>query len=251
LVRITAIVDAAGGGGKFCGMVRTMPRRRASLVWSRTALALAFAPALALAACHGPGAGAAVADPGETVRAWRAAVEKDDPHAAYELLSPRVRKDVPYATFARQWQETKHERGRQASDMSSAPSEGDGVAATADVALADGKKTRLVREKHFWRLEQPLLTSSRASTPQEAMRLFATALEDRNFFAVMRLLTSTRKDGMQTFLDGFVNGLRSNVGREITINNDRAVIEWKEGAKTWKVTLKKEDGEWRVDDVDW
>ena len=56
---------------------------------------------------------------------------------------------------------------------------------------------------------------------------------------------------MATFLDGFVGGLRSNVGREITINQDRAVIEWKEGAKTWKVTLKKEDGEWRVDDVDW
>jgi hypothetical protein len=242
-VRISRIVDAAGVVGKFCGMVRTMTRRWMLLVGAVLTLALA--------ACHGPGAGAAAADPADTVRAWRAAVEKNDAHAAYALLSPRVRKDLPYAAFERQWQATREERAHQAAAMSATPIDSEGVTAAADVSLADGKKTRLVREKSFWRLEQPLLTSSRASTPQEAMRLFATALEDRNFFAVMRLLTSTRKDGMATFLDGFVNGLRSNVGREITINNDRAVIEWKEGAKTWKITLKKEDGEWRVDDVDW
>jgi len=206
---------------------------------------------LALCACHAGGAGGSAADPAETVRAWRAAVDKNDPHAAYDLLSPRVRKDLTYAEFERQWKATGEERSRQAAAMSAAPAEAGDVGAAAEVALEDGKKTRLVREKKFWRLEQPLLTSSRASTPQEAMRLFATALEDRNFFAVMRLLTSTRKDGLSAFLDGFIAGLRSNVGREITINNDRAVIEWKEGAKTWKITLKKEDGEWRVDDVDW
>ena len=206
---------------------------------------------LGLAACHGAAAGTATTDPAETVRAWRAAVEKNDPHAAYDLLSPRVRKELTYTEFERQWKATGDERSRQAAAMSATPAEDGEVGAAAEVALEDGKKTRLVREKKLWRMEQPLLTSSRASTPQEAMRLFATALEDRNFYAVMRLLTSTRKDGMGAFLDGFIAGLRSNVGREITINNDRAVIEWKEGAKTWKITLKKEDGEWRVDDVDW
>jgi hypothetical protein len=206
---------------------------------------------LALAACRGPAAGESTADPAETVRAWLFAVEKNDPHAAYALLSPRVRKDLSYAEFERQWKSTNEERSRQAAAMSASPAEDGAVGAAAEVSLEDGKKTRLVREKRVWRLEQPLLTSSRASTPQEAMRLFATALEDRNFFAVMRLLTSTRKDGLTGFLDGFIAGLRSNVGREITINNDRAVIEWKEGSKTWKITLKKEDGEWRVDDVDW
>jgi hypothetical protein len=236
---IEVMVDGAHGVGKFCGMVR--PMRRSCLLL----VALAWATA-----CHRPEAGPPVADPSETVRAWHAALERNDPRAAYELLSPRVRKDLSYSTFERQWAETRDERAKQQSSMGASPGEAD-LSAAAEVALPDGKKTRLVREAKVWRLEQPLLTSSRASTPQEAMRLFATALEDRNFFAVMRLLTSTRKDGLGTFLDGFVNGLRSNVGREITINNDRAVIEWKEGAKTWKITLKKEDGEWRVDDVDW
>ena len=207
---------------------------------------------LGVAACAGASVGSGpVADPADTVRSWRLAVEKNDPRAAYALLSPRVRKDLTYAEFERQWKLTAEERSHQAAALSAGPGESTEVGAAAEVSLEDGKKTRLVREKKLWRLEQPLLTSSRASTPQEAMRLFATALEDRNFFAVMRMLTSTRKDGMGAFLDGFVAGLRSNVGREITINNDRAVIEWKEGSKTWKITLKKEDGEWRVDDVDW
>ncbi len=212
---------------------------------------LTLSTALALAACGRAENAAAVADPTDTVRAWRTAVDQDNPRAAYGLLSPRIRKDLTFTEFERQWKATREERTRQASAMGTPGDQAVEIGAAAELTLDDGKKTRLVREKKLWRMEQPLLTSSRASTPQEAMRLFATAIEDRNFFAVMRLLTSTRKDGLGAFIDGFVGGLRSNVGREITINNDRAVIEWKEGSKTWKVTLKKENDEWRVDDVDW
>jgi hypothetical protein len=156
-------------------------------------VALVVAIGVAGSGCRTAGAGTQGADPADTVRAWRAAVEKNDAHAAYALLSPRVRKDLSYSEFERQWKATADERTRQAQAMAGAPGETTEVGASAEVALADGKKTRLVREKKAWRLEQPLLTSSRASTPQEAMRLFATALEDRNFFAVMRLVTSTRK----------------------------------------------------------
>jgi hypothetical protein len=218
------------------------------LTWGTIRPAVAVALLSALVGCAGGSSGPPVRDPGDTVSAWRAAVANDDPRAAYALLSPRVRAELTYSEFERQWKATAVERKRQVEAMGA---DGGELEAAAQLTLADGKKTRLVREAGGWRLETPLLTSSRASSPQEAMRLFATALEDRNFYAVARLLTSTRRDGLNAQLDAFVAGLRGSVGREVTIQGDRAIIEWKEGAKTWRVTLKREEGEWRIDDIDY
>jgi hypothetical protein len=203
---------------------------------------------LLAAACSGAPRAVAVTEPGETLAAWRQAIERDDPRAGYALLSPRVRKGLSFVEFERQWKESAAERKRQAGALAATPT---GVEAVAEVTLADGKKTRLSRDKAFWRLETPLVSASRASTPQEALRLFAAALEDRSFPAVMRLFTSTRRDGLDAELDAFVAGLRGNVGREIIITGgDRAIIEWREGQKVYKLVLKKENGEWRIDDLD-
>jgi len=216
---------------------------------SPSPLALAFLLAsLALAtACAGGAGGPSPADPGGVVGAWKSALERDDPKAAYALLSPRVRKDLPYAEFEKQWRDHAAERKRQAAAMGQSAGPLD---ATADVALEDGKKARLSREKSRWRVEVPLVSPSRADSPAEAARLFAAALEDRSFPALMKLLTSTRRDGIQSQIDIFVAGLRANVGREITITGDVATIEWREGSRVYKITLKKdENGDWRVDDV--
>src|SRR5262249_38734619 len=106
----------------------------------------------------------------------------------------------------------------------------------------------LVHEVVGWRLETPLLSFARASTPQEALRLFASAVEARNFDAVMRVLTSTRRDGLRQVIDAFVSGLKSHLGESIEVTGDRANLIWSDGKRRWKVTLKKEEGEWRVDD---
>jgi hypothetical protein len=201
---------------------------------------------LALSAC---GAHGATGGPGPStaVEAWRDAVARDDPKAAYGLLAPEMKKKLSYAEFERRWKETKAERERQAGALGAESGDAD---ATAEITLPDGQKAALERDKGFWRMRQPLIRSTHASKPAEALRLFADALEQRNFYDVMRLMTSTRKDGLDDFLDTFVRGLRDHAAKEITISDDRAVIEWREGSKTWKVTLRKEDGEWRVDDVD-
>jgi hypothetical protein len=204
--------------------------------------------AVGLAGCGPPATGGAVTDPSGTVKRWRAASDGDDPKAAYALLSPALQKKITYPEFERRWKENQKERARQSSAL--AAGEGDDSTAQAEVVLGDGKKTVLVRESKFWRFESPLITSTRASTPNDALKLFATALDDRNFYAAMKLLTSTRKEGINGFLDQFVTGLRGQIGKEITITGDNAVIEWKEGSRTFRVRLKKEDGEWRIDDID-
>ena len=99
-------------------------------------------------------------------------------------------------------------------------------------------------------METPLFGSARASSPQEALRLFAEALEARSVEGVLRLLTSTRREGLSDVLDKFVAGVKTHSGGEIEITGDRAILKWNDGKNRWKITLRQENGEWRIDDVD-
>jgi hypothetical protein len=186
--------------------------------------------------------------PATGARAWAQAVERDDPKAAYALLADGVRRKVTYSMFAREWQETKQERQRQAAQLAAALRDGVVHGERGRLVLADGKSTVLVHESAGWRLDSPLLALGRASSPQEALRQLAAALEARSFDAVMRVLTSTRRDGLRQVLDTFVTGLRAHMGESIEVTGDRATVTWSDGKRRWRVILKREDGEWRIDD---
>src|SRR5262249_46135122 len=118
------------------------------------------------------------------------------------------------------------------------------------LVLADGKTTQLIREGDDWRLEAPLLSSARAATPQEALRLIASAIEARNFEGVMRLVTSRPREVMRKWVDACASGVKAHLGESIEVTNDRATLIWNDGRKRWRVILRKEEGEWRVDDFD-
>lgn len=209
-------------------------------------LLLSIAGGLGSAGC-GARAHTGATDPSVTVKAWRQAIGNDDPKAAYTLLAPALQKQMPYPEFERKWRESQAERARQAKALAVDP---DAAGTTAEVALDGGKSAVLRREGNFWRFDVPLVAQTRAQTPQEALRLFGSAIEERNFFMVMRLLTPGRKEGLGNLIDGFVGGLRNYAGTAVTVTDDMALIEWRDGNITWKVTLKRVDGEWFVDDVD-
>jgi hypothetical protein len=185
----------------------------------------------------------------ELVR-WVDAVRRDDARAAYALLSPGRQKEVSYDDFERRWKETKVERERQAAALEAGLKDRPQLGERATVTLTGDKTATLVHEQGEWHMEAPLMGSARASSPQEALRLFAEALEARSFEGVLRLLTSTRRDGLNEKLVQFLGGLKSHAGGEIEITGDRATLRWNDGKTRWKVTLRQEGGEWRIDDVD-
>lgn len=204
--------------------------------------------ALLTAACGGRAPapkGPAAAD---SVQAWIEAVRRDDPRAAYALLSPAQQKQVPYDDFEQKWAASKPELQRQARALEGGLA-GAQLGERAVVQLPDGEQATLVHEGAEWHLETPLVSSRRATTPQEALRLLASAVEARDFAAVMQILTSTRREGLDEVLTRFTTGLRNNIGGEIVITGDRATIPWDDGKNKWKITLKLEDGEWRIDDI--
>jgi hypothetical protein len=198
---------------------------------------------LALVAACGAGAASPAAD---VARAWAHAVQGDDPRAAYELLAPDVQRKRSFAAFARDWRESRAERARQGAALGEAAQSQ--VGERARLALPGGTSLRLTHEAGGWRLEAPLLPAERAATAEEALRQLATAVEQRSFPGVFRLLSTEKQEGLRQLLDSFAAGLRAHAKESIEVANDRATLLWTDGTRRWRVVLKREQGGWRIED---
>lgn len=212
-----------------------------------TVRALAGLLLLLAAACA---TGGPSTPPRTGARQWLEANRRDDPRAAHALLTDAGKQAQPYDTFARRWRETRAERHAQARALEAAIGEATPTPERALMRLPDGKQVELLREKDGWRLETPLVSPMRATTPQEALRQLAAAIEARDLDAAMRALTASRRDGLRVTLDSFLGGLRTHLHDEIVVTGDRAFLSWTDGKVRWKVTLLRENGNWRIDDVD-
>jgi hypothetical protein len=209
---------------------------------------LFFALALAVGACGG--AIGRTSPAATSVRDLVSALRADDPRAAYGLLSADVRKQVSYDEFALQWKQSKAEREWQARALEESLRGDPDVGERALASFSDGKMVALEREGKAWRLESALVSHSRASRPRDAIRMFAEALSHNDLEGVLRTLTSRRRSGLAAQLEGFLDGLERRLDDKIEeIGTDRAELRWDENEVQYRIVLRKEDGEWRIDDI--
>jgi hypothetical protein len=185
-----------------------------------------------------------------SVRELVEALRADNPRQAYDLLSGDVRKQVSYDEFALQWKQSKAEREWQARVLEESLRGDPDVGERALASYSDGKMVALEREGKAWRLESALVSHSRASRPRDAIRMFAEALAHNDLEGVLRTLTSRRRTGLATQLEGFLGGLERQIDAKIDeIGSDRAELRWDENEIQYRIVLRKEDGEWRIDDI--
>lgn len=203
---------------------------------------------VAAVGCHGTvGTSSPAAD---GVRAYVNALRSNDPHDAYKLLNATVRKKVSYDEFALQWKSTKEEREWQAKALEASVKGNPDVGERALYSYNDGKLVQLEREGKSWRLESELVSRSRAKEPRDAIRLFADAIGARDVPAIMNVLTERRRLGLQKQIEGFIAGIGKRVNEKVDqIAPDRAEMRWDEGGMRYRIVLRKEDDEWRVDDI--
>jgi hypothetical protein len=214
---------------------------------------LVLAVLLSAAACSPRGAARASEPASNGVSAYLAALRSDDPRHAYSLLSDEVRKEMPYETFAALWKQHATERAYQARALEEDLKGGADLGERAKVTLPDGKSLSLHRQSGTWRLDVPLLSRTHAATPHVAVEVFAEALVRRDYEAVMRILTARRREGIGKQVDNFVTSLERHLGdpkhRIATIGKDRAELQWTDAGVVYKVVLRLEGDEWRIDDV--
>ena len=96
-----------------------------------------------------------------------------------------------------------------------------------------------------------LVQALRSDDPHAAYELLsADALHHKDLAGALALLTSRRRDGIARQIEGFVAGLDKRIDGKIEeIGTDRAELRWDENGIRFRVVLRKEDDEWRIDDI--
>jgi hypothetical protein len=212
----------------------------------RTALVMALGAALA--ACGGPAGPSSPAANG--VKMYVQALRSNDAHDAYDLLSSDARKKISYDEFALQWKQSDKERQWQAKALEESLKGNPDVGERALISFSDGKLVQLERDGKAWRLESELVSRSRAKRPRDAIRLFADAVNQRDINGMLGVLTQRRRDGLTKQVEGFVAGIGKRINDRIDeFGTDRAELRWDENGIRYRIVLRKEDDEWRVDDI--
>jgi len=200
---------------------------------------------LACGGAAGPSSPAA-----DSVRAYVQALHSSDAHDAYALLSFEARKQVSYDEFALAWKQGEKERAWQAKVLGDSLQGNPDVGERALIRYPDGKLVQLEREGKTWRLESELVSRSRAKQPRDAVRLFAEAITGRDLTGVLNVLTQRRREGLTRQVEGFVAGIGKRINDRIDqFGSDRAELRWDENGIRYRIVLRKEDDEWRIDDI--
>ncbi len=200
-----------------------------------------------LAACHSMNGPSSPASDG--VRSYVNALRSKDPHEAYAMMSADARKKVRFDDFALQWKENEKERAWQAKELEDSLKGSPDVGERALVSFSDGNLVQLEREGKNWRLETELVGQSRAKKPRDAIRAFAEAIDARDIGRILSVLTARRREGLQRQIVGFVNGIDKRINDKLEESGDKAELRWDDNGIRYRILLRKEDGEWRVDDI--
>jgi hypothetical protein len=214
----------------------------------RAAIIVTFAVVAVAGACR-PGIGTS-RPAADGVRALVSALRGDDPRAAYDLMSGDARRKMSYDEFALQWKQHEAERLWQARVLEESLRGDPDVGERASVNFSDDKRVQLEREGRVWRLDSALVSRSRAPRPRDAIKMFADAVKRRDIAAVLEVLTERRREGLARQIDGFLAGLDKRINDNIDeLGTDRAEMRWDDGGIRYKIVLRKQDDEWRVDDI--
>lgn len=180
-------------------------------------------------------------------------LRSDDPAAAYALLADELKASISFEEFAIQWRESARERADQARSLEEGLKGSPGLGERAKIIYRDGKAVHVLREGGRWTVESAMVSRIHAGRPEDAVEIFAEALARRDYNRVLRILTTRRRDGISDQVDRFVTSLLEQLaGAENTIetiNEDRAEIRWDGDGRRYKIVLRKENDEWRIDDV--
>lgn len=166
--------------------------------------------------------GQPVPTPAETLAAYRSALETNDPAAAYKLLSPLVKQRLTFEKFSADWKTTEAERAtqRQFLTKSDLP-----IVTQAAVTLpqgtvllltpaGDGRALNLSRTESCsscWRILDPDLGAIHAETPERVLSLLINAVEQRNYFALLRLLSASERQAIEAELRERTERLRMSL----------------------------------------
>lgn len=210
---------------------------RASIVLVLLALGCAHAPRTA----HAPSS-----DPEPALAAWRDAIAKNDPRAAYQLLSASLRARTSAEDFTLQWKASQADSSAQQEALHQRHQ-----VRRASGELTDGRAWPLVHDPDCWRIASPHPLEPGGDTPEDTLRRLIAALDARDFDAVLALLAEPLRTTIEQALADRVSRLKAAVRRggvELSgASNSGSTARLRYDTR-YHLDLIQENGRWRVAD---
>lgn len=196
--------------------------------------------ATAMAGC----AARALPDPRDTVAEYRDAAARGDSRAVHRLLTEDARAAYGEAGTKRLLDDAKGEIVAQATAAAAKSAE---VRAVAEVPYAGGERAVVDVNAGRYRVSAAAGLPSAARTPSQALADLRAALSRRSYAALVHLLSTETRQALERDLRALVDGLANPDALEVKISGATAEVTVPGGRR---VILKKEEGVWRVHDLD-
>lgn len=195
---------------------------------------------LAVGCAHAPSRSRAL-DPEPAIAAWRDAIARNDPHAAYLLLSSSLRARLSEADFTLQWKSTQADLSVQEEALQAPHPVRDATGETDD-----GRAWPLARDPDGWRVAVARPLEAGGDTPEDTVRRLVAAVEARDFDAVLALLAEPERALLEQALADRVTRLKAALRKgaiESTGNAARLRYD-----PRYHLDLVQENGRWRIAD---
>jgi hypothetical protein len=204
-------------------------------------------PALVVVALAGLAAGCgrpALPDPRAAARAYADAAARGDSARVYSLLSREARRTYGPAAVAVLVRDERAEFARLAAAVRRPDAR---VEASATVLLEDGSQARLALENDEFRVSAAETLPAAARSPVEALDGLRRALARRSYPALLRVLSAESRGAVETDLRALAAALENPATLDVKVEGDRADVDVGGGHR---VTLRREGGTWRVEDIE-
>ena len=186
----------------------------------------------------------ALPDPRVTAAAYASAVARGDAPAVYSMLTDEAQRAFGVDGTGRLLRDAKSEIAEQARSAASPRAT---VRAVADVPYADGEHAVLDLDGGRFRVTAAAGLPAGARTPAEALGELRSALSQRSYAALVRVLSTETRGAIELDMKSLVSGLEHADSLDVKVHGETAEVEIPGGHK---VILKREAGVWRVQDFD-
>ena len=201
-----------------------------------------FLATIAFLAGQGCG-GAQTPDPSAALARYRAAAETGDAEALYGLLSRDAQRRYNREEIAAFISADGVELQERSKAFANA-----GVFAEirAEVRLANGQVAALRLEDGRYRVSSAQALPTVSASPVQALSRLRAAIQDRDYRALLRLLSSEARTAAEQERAILLDDLGQPSSLSIEVDGDRARVTLPSGRE---ISLKREDGSWRFDDL--
>ena len=182
-------------------------------------------------------------DPQTAARAYAEAARRGDADALYGMLTSDAKRAYGPEGARKLVADARAELRRRGEALAAPAAR---VEATATVPLSDGTRVELDLEPDGFRIASADTLPSGARTPAEALLDLRRALARRSYPALIRVLSKKARVALERDLGSLEAGLTDPATLDVKVNGDRAEVDVPGGHA---VTLEREGGTWRVDDI--